>query len=295
MKRAFAFVAVTAWIVVLILLHSAIKDFLWIHPWWHGFLAAVPGIAVPILAYFELRHSAETNTLRTQANEYRAQANNLQAEIAEIQGERNALLQQIARGVEKPITEAQRNAEILRGHLREKVVVLEGNGSWAFTPEIVGVDDDVVTLFQPRDRSSSQAWSQKVRCDRLVITEIQRGDCHLQLDVLERHGNPIDRGEITRWEDRFQPEAIPAFTKGSLAYQATFSKPGSDERRTLSVFPSHDGSNSFLLEASTGKSAVADNKEISKLFMNFQIEYEAAGFVRSGSSTGETQYRLYIH
>ena len=38
MKRVFAIATVTAWVFVLVLLRSAIKDFLWTHPWWHSFI-----------------------------------------------------------------------------------------------------------------------------------------------------------------------------------------------------------------------------------------------------------------
>ncbi len=68
-------------------------------------------------------------------------------------------------------------------------------------------------------------------------------------------------------------------------------------RKALTVatrFASNDGANSFLLEASTGEKAIGDNEEISKRFMVQQIEYEAAGFIRSGSGTGGSPHRLFI-
>lgn len=292
MKRAFAFVAVTAWVVVLILLHSAIKDFLWIHPWWHGFLAAVPGISVPILAFFELRHSAEANALGARANELQEQNANL---VATLDAERNDHLLQIAMNTERQATQAQRNARTLRKYLNAYVVVQEGDNHWSFTPEIVEVsEDDTVTLFKPHG-NTSRASCIGVRCDKLVITEIPQGSCPLRLDVLERYGNTIELGEITRWEDRFQPAAIPTFDKGGVARYATYSKSGSAEKRTIGVYTSRDGSNSYLLEASTGERLVKDNIEISRQFMLLQVDYEAAGFTRTGFSTGESTHTMYIH
>jgi hypothetical protein len=49
--------------------------------------------------------------------------------------------------------------------------------------------------------------------------------------------------------------ATPVFSKGDVVYHSTYVKPGSPERRSLAVFSSKDGKNSFLLEASTGENA----------------------------------------
>lgn len=114
-------VAAAELVLVIILLHSAIKDFLWSHPWWQSFLLAVPTIALPILAYFELRHSGEANVLRTESNVLRAEAIVLQGRITylttELETERNRQLQQIAR---KPVTDAEKNADTLRKHLEDQ-------------------------------------------------------------------------------------------------------------------------------------------------------------------------------
>src|SRR5208283_4596995 len=162
MKRLFAIAAVAELVLVVVLLRSATKDFLWTHPWWHSFLIAVPTIALPILVYFELRHSSEANTLRIEANGLRAEANVLQGRIAnltaELDAERNKHLQQIAKNTEKPVTQAGRNAETLRKHLRANVTVSEGQMVWDNTPEVAQVsDDNIVTLFTPRGHSSSAA------------------------------------------------------------------------------------------------------------------------------------------
>jgi hypothetical protein len=91
-----------------------------------------------------------------------------------------------------------------------------------------------------------------------------------------------------------KPADIPAFAKGSMAYHATYSKPGSSERRTIYVYAAKDGSNSFLLEASTGQRVIENNEEISKRFSVLQIEYEAGGFERTNSGTGGSLHRLFI-
>jgi hypothetical protein len=94
-------------------------------------------------------------------------------------------------------------------------------------------------------------------------------------------------------EDTKKPADIPVFAKGGMAYHAAYSK-GSSEKRTLYVYAAKDGSNSFLLEASTGQRVIGNNEEISKRFSVLQIEYEAAGFERTNSGTGGTLHRLFI-
>lgn len=151
-----------------------------------------------------------------------------------------------------------------------------------------------MTLFVSKGYSSSNAWCVKVHCGDLEITDIPQGSCPLRLKVLKRYGDTVQFGEITQWEDRFQPAANPVFAKGGVAYFATYSKPGSPERRSLYVHASSSGANSFLLEPSPGQSAIADNIEISKLFMLLQIEYEAAGFTRASSGSGGSPHPLFI-
>jgi hypothetical protein len=193
MRRTVAIAAIIGWVFALFLLLPDIKNFLLTHPWWHSLLAAVPGIAVLVLAWFELRDSAEANTLRADANRVRSEQNDLQNQIgeltAELAAERNKHLQQIA--------------------------------------------------------------------------------------------------------ENTKPADIPAFAKGGMAYHATYSK-GSSERRTIYVYAAKDGSNSFLLEASTGQRALGNNEEISKRFSVLQIEFESAGFERTNSGTGGTLHRLFI-
>ena len=193
MRRAVAIAAIIGWVLALFLLLPDIKNFLLTHPLWYSLLAAVPGIAVPVLAWFELRHSAEANTLRADANRLRSEQNDLQNQIGELTAE----------------LAAERNKHL---------------------PQIA---------------------------------------------------------------ENTKPADIPVFAKGGMAYHATYSK-GSSEKRTIYVYAAKDGSNSFLLEASTGQRITGNNEEISKQFSVLQIEFEAAGFDRTNSGTGGTLHRLFI-
>jgi hypothetical protein len=295
MKRAFAIAAVVELLFVLLLFYSDIKDFIWTHTWWHSFLVAIPTIAVPILAALELQHSGEANTLRAKANDLQAENASL---AAELDAERNNQLGVIARNTEKPVTRAERNASILRKHLRAKVMVYEEQGSWPNAAEVVEVSaENIVTLFTPRDHSSTVAWCVSVLCDELEISEIPLGSCPLRLKVLKRYGPNIQLGEITRWEDRLQPAATPSFSKGNTVHHTPYIKRGSPEKRNLYIYASSDGANSFLLEASTGEKVTGNNIEVSKRFLAMQVDYEAAGFRRNGGTgPGSSQpYQLFIY
>jgi hypothetical protein len=283
-----------------------IKDFLRNHPWWHGFLVAIPVIAVPVLAYFELRHSSEANVLRSEANASRADANRLkeranalQEQIgivsAERDAERNKALQAIAANTPKPLTQAERNAATLRKYLNARAFVTEEEGYWGTQPEIVDVSDsNIVTLFRPKDSSWSQAWFVQVHCNFLEISEFPQGDCPVRIKVIKRYGDAVQLGEITKWEDRLKPTATPTFPKGDAVHYANYGKPGSSETRRLSIYASKDGANVFLLESSTAEPVIADNKDISKRFRAMEIEYLADGFTRSGSGTSSSPHPLFV-
>lgn len=92
----FAIAVLAALVLAVIVLHSAIRDFLWTHPWWHSLLVAVPTIALPNLAYFESRHFREANGLRIEAIVLQRRIANL---TAELDAERKKHLQQEASGL----------------------------------------------------------------------------------------------------------------------------------------------------------------------------------------------------
>ena len=154
-------------------------------------------------------------------------------------------------------------------------------------------DANIVTLFTPIAGSNPQASRVQVDCDELDIVEIPYGSCPLRLHVRRRHDQSVPLGETTRWEDRNLPAAAPRFNKGGNVYHATFSKQGSAETRRLHVYASADGTNSFLLEASAGEKVVADNVDISRRFMLYEIGYRAAGFNRNGSGTGGSPHFIW--
>lgn len=308
-RRLVAICSLVALALAALLFHSDIKDFLLSHSWRESVLAGLPELALVVLAYFELRHSGDANELRRERNRLLAEEVRLQdmigelevektghlKRIAQLEQERNEHLKQIAVNTQRPVSQAERRAAILRQHLRTTVAVSEsrGIGAWAL-PEIVEVrDDNVVALFSPHSSLSGAARCVYVHCDDLEIVELPSGS--LQLKVLKRYGEAVNLGEITKWEDRFQQAANPIFAKGGYVCHAEFIKPGSPEKRSLYVYSSRDGTNAFLLEASTGEKIIADNVEISKRFAVLEIDYGAAGFTHGGSGkSGGSPFPIFI-
>jgi hypothetical protein len=292
-SRPFVISAAIALIFVTALQAPDIKDFLWVHPWWRAFLAALPLIVLTAVGIIvQSRLSRDSDGLRTKANGLQAKANELQDQL---DTERNQHLQQIARNTEREVTPAERNAATLRTHLRARVSVTEGTGYWPSSPEIAEIsEDNIATFFSPRSPSSSSAWCIKVRCGDLEITDIPDGACPIRVTILRRYGSTVQLGEITRWEDRLQPTATPVFAKGDCVYHSAYVKIGSSEKRSLAIHASTGGENSFLLVSSTGETAVGDNIEISKRFMIKHIEYLAAGFTRNMAGSGSSKYPLFV-
>jgi hypothetical protein len=307
-RRLGAICSLLAFIVAVILLHSEIREFFSAHSWWQDAFAFLAGLALPVLAGFELHHSGEANKLRREANRLRAEEVHLQEMIGELQAEkaghlgkiahlekeRNEHLAQIAVNTQRPVTQAERNAEILRKYLRAMVSVSEAKSIWNTTPEIVEVADNIVTLFSPYNRSSYLAWCVKVHCDDLQIIEIPDGSCPLRLTVLKRYGPDVRLGEITRWEDRFQSTASPVFNKGDTISVAYFEKIGTSEKRSLFIYTSKNDTNSFIFEASTGVRYFGNNVDISIRFMAMQVECLEVGFTRKNFRPGDGKYRLHV-
>jgi hypothetical protein len=297
---------VTAWFLASLFLYSDVVAILSKRPWWEDLIVALATVAVPVLAALELRHSAEAIKLRGEANDERRKANELREDAnelrkanayltAQLDAERNKQLTRIATNTARPITPAERNAETLRRHMGACVSVTEGQGSWPSTPLIAEVSDaNIVMLFTPSTGSNPQATCITVDCGELDIVEVPHGSCPLRLHVRRRYGSSVPLGQITRWEDRNLPQAEPSFTKDVNVYHARFSKPGSSETRTLYIYASADGSNSFLLETSAGDSVIGDNLEISKRSMLLEISYRAAGLNRSESGTSSSLYPIFI-
>lgn len=315
MKRAFTIAAVAELVIVSVLLHTPIKDWLWTHPWTHSFLVAVPTIALAVIAFVELRHSEKANELREEANRLRGEAIDHQQEANELREqaitlsrdntrltkeldtERNKHLERIADHTKPPVTQAEKNAAKLRKHLRAKAHVSENGNNWgAMGAEIAEVNDDnVVTLFVASSMQSTTAFAAYVHCDDLQIVEVPMGSCPVQIKVLKRYGETVQLGEIKRWEDRNHPTPVqPTVEKGQIAYYVTYAKVGTAETRELHVYAVKDGSNYFVLEAKPDGTFYGNNVDISKRFMALQVEYEAAGFTRQQGGTGGSKHRLYI-
>jgi len=93
--------APTRWVIVgvivaIVFLFSDIVQVLAARPWWEDLIVVMAAVAVPVLAFFELRHSGEANRLRDEANEERRKANRLTEQntqlSAELDAERNRLV-----------------------------------------------------------------------------------------------------------------------------------------------------------------------------------------------------------
>jgi hypothetical protein len=235
-----------------------IRLFLWTHPWWHA--AAVLAPPVLVAAFFswrELRHSKEANRLRKEANDSRAdtnllsdeanslrteanhlrkeqkgavvriaelqnERNKLQTELNELQAKRNESLGQIAIGVKKDLTPAEKTAAKLRKHIGERAYVTNHDGSsWgSMGAIIVEVNDDIVTLFTPASQSSSRAMANFVQCDKMHFLEVAMGGCPVQIKILERYGSAVDYGEAKSWEER-STAPTKALPRGNNVFSAS--------------------------------------------------------------------------
>jgi hypothetical protein len=318
MKRPLVIAVVAELLGVAAVLHSAIKDFLFLHPWLLSTLCALPAL---VLAFAEATHSRKANRLqeeandlqrrlitvqenadkfyeqannyREDANKHREEANRYREEANKERARANKALGRIADHTKREPTKAERTAERLRKHLRAKVQVVNADdSSWGTPAEIVEIKDDVVTLFSPAGFSSSAANAVQVHCDNLEITERSGGS--LMLKILKRHGTTEHLGEIKSWEQRGKPPTAPLIKKGPNVFHADYSKPASSERKRLFVFEAADGSNSYMLEGSDGQTFYGNNAEISRQFMLTQLEIETQGFRYSGGGTGGAHHELFI-
>lgn len=319
MKRALqVFLSIVA-IVSGIMLYNLLRDAQWAHSWLKSILVMLPELGT-VIAVFELHHSAKANELRNQRNEL-AKANNELEDVRnglavenntltaannklaeeynelerQIQTERNAHLAEIARQMQRPQTVAQRNAAKLSQYLGSPVVVSNSDNSrWGGGPQIAEVSgENIVAIFQPA-QPGSQAYVVYADCENVEVIELQQGACPVQIKVNKRYGDSIQLGEIKKWEERKTSPAAPAFDRGGIAYQAQFTRQGSPEVRTLSLFTSKDGANSFVLEASTGEQFIGNNKAVSIRFLSQQVEYLSDGFQRGTVRTGENNYQLFV-
>lgn len=289
MKKAVAIAVVVELLLLAVVFQTALKDFLYVHPWLLGILTAAPGI---VIAFLELLHSGEANRLRREANDLRDEANVQHREANEWRERANEALGRIAEHTKRQPTKADKNAERLGPYLRTKAQVINPDDTrWASAAEIVEIKNDVVTLFTPAGFSSSSASAIHVHCEDLEIIEAAGS---LTLKILRRYGTTENLGQITTWEQRLQPATVPNFSKGPNVFSVDFSKPGSSEKRRLDVFESTDGQNSYMMVASSGEILCGDNREVSRHFLLMQLDLDVQGFRQTGSASGGSKHPLYI-
>jgi hypothetical protein len=311
MRRVIAISVLAEFCIAMLALHTEIKDLLWTHPWWHSFLVLIPTIAVPGLAILELTHSNEANRLRgenirvgEEANRLRDDANvlraeqtkhvakitELQQELNKLQAERNASLGRIAANVARAPTEAEINATILRKYIGKYAKVTEGAGSWGSMGAVIAEvnQNNILTLFVPSGFSSSTAFGQRVRCDRLQIVEETVGSCPVQIHIVERYGSPTHYGEAKSWEERNVASGIAQVPRGRNLFSASYRKDGDSIKRGIYVYASTDGSAQYSMSAfedlqkPESGSWSCGKVEVEKKFAVLQIEWLNAGWKYDG-------------
>jgi len=306
MRRVFAIAVIAAFCFAVLFLYNDIKDFIWTHPWWHSFLIAIPGIAAPILAFLELGHSREANELRTEANNLRARANTLLEEqrksvvrIAELQrdnadltreldAERNKHLRQIAANTQRPVTEAENNARILKKYLGQRALVTEDGNSWGAMGAIIADinKNNILTLFCPAGSHTSQAYGQPVRCDRLQIIEEPTGECAVQVNIIERYGNYTVYGEARSWRERHDQPSHTGMPRGQNVFNAQYRKEGSPRLRHIYVYASTDASSNYTMvimeDRQETTSWYSSKLDIEKKFAVLQVEWADEGYRYDG-------------
>lgn len=307
MKRVFAIAVAADAAFVLLLLHGGIKNWLWIHPWWHASIVAILVAAPSLIAlYFSWQDgetAAEANRLRAQANGLRAETVTQAGQIAnlteQLDRERNKHLQQIAHNVKQPLSQAEKNAAKLQKYLRKRAAVTEGGNTWgAMGAEIVEVRDEIVTLFVPSGYSSSSAFAVYVRCDELEMIEAPAGGCDVQIRILKRYGVAREMGQIARWEQREAPQTAP-LPRGNNCCHAEYTKDGSPTRRGIFIYSPTNGNPQYTLvtmEDGHETGVYYDNNvEISKKFAIIQVGYRNEGFRYGGGASGGSPDPLFIY
>jgi len=155
-------------------LWDAARLWLWIHPWYHAtILFGTPVVISTILGLWGLHHSREANRLSGENNRLSGEANvlradtvrigeeqknsvvrieqlqgernRLQTELNELQAKRNVSLDQIAVGVKKDLTPAEKTAAKVRKYIGQPAYVTKHDGSsWGSMGAIIAeVNDDI--------------------------------------------------------------------------------------------------------------------------------------------------------
>jgi hypothetical protein len=289
--RTVFFAVLVYLVIVCLVLWNDIKDFIWTHPWYHSFLVATPGIISIFLAFMEMQHSGEANILRNEANTQRERANALQEEL---DTERNKHLQQIAVNTQQRLSEAKRNAQILKKYQGQRAFVTEGNNSWGAGGAVIADinENNILTLFNPAGYSSSTAWGQAVRCDKIHLVETPKGSCPVQINIIERYGTPTDYGDARGWEERNVKPTPAPMQRGQNVFNAQYRKDGVGILRHMYVYAATDGSQNYTLVTMEDQQELASwyssKLDIEKKFAIVQVEWADAGYRHNGGGGGGT-------
>lgn len=312
-------------------LWDAARLWLWIHPWYHAFiLVGTPVLISTILGWWGLHHSREANRLSGENNRLSGEANRLrtdairigeeqknsvirieqlqgernklQAELNELQTKRNVSLDQIAVGVKKDPTPAEKTAAKLRNHIGDRAYVTNHDGgSWGgMGAIIVEVTDEIVTLFTPVSQSSSRAMANFVHCDKMQFLEVAIGGCPVQIKILERFGSPVDCGEARTWAERSGAQTM-ALPRGNNVFSATYRKDGVGPTRSIHVYDPTNGNTNYTLvtrdnngQEETGVFYCNGVKELATKFNVIQLEWLTDKWRWNGGSGGNSLF-LFTH
>jgi hypothetical protein len=310
-------------------LWDAARLWLWIHPWWHATILFGSPVAIStILGLWGLHHSREANRLsrennrlNEEANRLRADAvhigeeqknsvirieqlqgerNKLQVELNELQAKRNESLGQIAIGVKKDPTPAEKNAAKLRKYIGERASVTNRDGTqWDAMGAIIAEvnDDNILQLFIPAGFSSARATGTCVQCDKLQLLEAAKGSCPVQITILERFGPTIDYGEAKSWAERFGTPSS-ARPRGNNVSNVNYRKDGTAAKRGIYIFAPTTGNPDYSLVTFDNLQETSvyycGKKEVEIKFAILQLEWYGEGYRYDGGGGGGGPDKLFL-
>ena len=202
--------------------------------------------------------------------------------------------------MKKEPTPAEKTAAKLRKRIGERAYVTDRNGSWGQMGAIIAdVKDDVLTLFVPASLSASRATDNFVQCDKLQLVEQAMGGCSVQIKVLERFGDPIDRGEAKTLEEKSTPgKKLPRGTM--CVFNANYRKDGVAEKRSIHVYAPTEGNPNYTLvtrdkdgRQETGEFSCANVKGLATKFSVIQLEWEIDEKYKYKGGTGPSGLYLF--
>ena len=209
-----------------------------------------------------------------------------------LQEEQNKSLQQIAANTQRPLSEAEVNARILKKYIGKRADITENGSSWGSMGAIVADvnENNVLTLFYPAGYHTSRAHGQAVKCDKLRLVEVPVGACELKIDVIERYGTPTDYGEAKCWEERHSQPTHVGVPRGQNVFNAQYRKDGSPILRRIHVYASTDGSPNYTMATMENlqetDSWYSSKLDIEKKFAVVQVEWADAGYRYDGGGGG---------